>query len=86
MRCSVSVTFEFDVKPCLTAKIPLIEAGTPHTIASRALRQAKKELKPSRWRSLVVVLERIDEDKITINQGPQTESTDTTDADIAAEV
>lgn len=71
MRCAASVTFEFDVKPCLTTKIPLIEAGSPHTIAARALRLAKKELKPSRWRSLVVVLERVDADAINQESATQ---------------
>lgn len=62
MKCSASVTFEFGVKQPLTHKIALIEAGSPHTVAARALREARKVLKPSNWASLVVVLERLDED------------------------
>ena len=62
MKCRAGVTFEFALRPPLTLNIDCLEAGTPQTIASRALRQARKTLKPIKWSSLVVVLERLNED------------------------
>ena len=60
MKCKAVVTFEFLTRPPVTLRLPELSATGPQTIASRALNQAKKELKPIGWCSLVVALERLD--------------------------
>jgi hypothetical protein len=56
--CKASVTFEYEMRQPDTAVIERIEAVNPNTIASRAIREARKRTKPKNWTSLVVVLER----------------------------
>lgn len=50
-----AVTFEFDLRPPLTAK-GQVSAGNPATAAARAVREAKKAVHPMAWRSMVVLL------------------------------
>jgi hypothetical protein len=38
----------------------VLEATGPQTIANRAIREAKRKLRPVWWTSLVVLLERLD--------------------------
>jgi hypothetical protein len=59
MKCRVYVTFEYDIRQPKTATYEL-EAGGPQTIAARAIRLARKDLKPVSWRSAVVLLDRLD--------------------------
>lgn len=59
MTYKYSVTFENDLLPCRTAIGTLIASG-PATAANRAVKLAKKEFKGARFSSLVVVLEKID--------------------------
>jgi hypothetical protein len=54
-----SVSFEFDTRPAVTLK-GTVDAGQPHVGASRAIKTAKKALRPINWRSVVCVLERTD--------------------------
>ena len=58
MECTYAVTFEFETRPpiCIRGKM---EATAVNTIASRAVREARKQAKPINWRSVVVLLERI---------------------------
>ncbi len=60
MKCRASVTFEYATRAPQTHKIESLEATGPQTIANRAIREAKKELRPVWWTSLVVLLERLD--------------------------
>lgn len=60
MRCRASVTFEFATRQPQTLRIEGLEATGPQTIANRAIRDAKRKLRPVYWTSLVVVLERLD--------------------------
>lgn len=62
MKCRAGITFEFALRQPITLNIDCVEAGSPHTIAGRALKQAKKTLKPVNWCSAVVVLERLSAD------------------------
>jgi len=55
MKAKCSVTFEFLINPSLTWRGEL-SATAASTIVSRAVRLAKKELKPNNWSSLVVVI------------------------------
>ena len=52
-----SISFEFDRLPVLTSR-GVVKAAKATTGAVMALRHATDDLKPRRWRSLVVVLER----------------------------
>lgn len=61
MKCDVAVTFEFDTRAPQTTTILDVEAGGAHTIAQRAIREARKTLKPVKWSSAVVVLFRKDD-------------------------
>ena len=59
LRCQV--TFEFETLPLATWR-GIVRAGGPQTCASRALSAARKELRPTNWRSFVIVcLERLPE-------------------------
>jgi hypothetical protein len=60
MRCNVSVTFEFTTRAPQTAKVMDVEAGGVQTIAARAVREARKTLKPINWTSAVILVERLD--------------------------
>jgi hypothetical protein len=59
MKCKVHVTFEYEARQPQTAEFEL-SAGGPQTIASRAIKAARKQLKPVSWTSAVVLLERLD--------------------------
>ena len=63
MKCKASVTFEYATRAPETHRIAALEATGPQTIANRAIREAKRELRPVWWTSLVVVLERLDEER-----------------------
>lgn len=56
MTCDVAVTFEFETRPPETTRVLGIKATAPHTIAAKAMRVARKELRPVNWTSAVVVL------------------------------
>lgn len=60
MKCKASVTFEYMTRAPETHIMPSLEATGPQTIANRAIREAKKQIRPVWWTSLVVVLERLD--------------------------
>jgi hypothetical protein len=60
MRCRASVTFEYATRAPETHRIDALEATGPQTIANRAIREAKRQIRPVYWTSLVVMLERLD--------------------------
>ena len=60
MKCDVAVTFEYATRAPETARIQAVEASGPQTIASRALREARKQIRPVNWTSIVVLLQRLD--------------------------
>jgi hypothetical protein len=61
MRCIVSVTFEFDLRPSVTHRVE-VEGRSAETIWFRAGREARKQLKPKGWTSAVAcILERLDD-------------------------
>lgn len=65
MKARCSVTFEFDKRPPLTWRGETA-AGSAHTLVAKAVKAAKRELRPINWQSLVaVVLERLDEGEET---------------------
>ena len=55
MKAQCEVTFEFQLKAPLTWK-GTIEGIAASTVISRAVRVAKKELRPNNWSSLIVVI------------------------------
>jgi len=57
-RFSASVSFEYDLAPVRTAKYEL-HASSANSAARMAVKQARQELAPTKWRSMVVVLERL---------------------------
>lgn len=57
MTFTASVTFEYETRQPDTAKVS-IDAGSYATAIRRAVQAAQKQLKPSHWRSICVVLER----------------------------
>lgn len=57
MTFTVSVTFEYETRQPDTAKVS-IDAGSYATAIRRAVQVAQKQLKPSHWRSIVVLMER----------------------------
>jgi len=60
MKCKASVTFEYATRAPQTHKIESLEATGPQTIANRAIREAKRQLRPVYWTSMVCVIERLD--------------------------
>lgn len=56
-RLTCTVTFEFDLNPPLTYRGP-IQASHVGTGARMAVQQAAQALRPARWQSVVVVLDR----------------------------
>ena len=60
MKCDVAVTFEFETRAPQTVRFTGIEATGPQTIASRALREARRQARPVNWTSIVVLLQRLD--------------------------
>lgn len=58
MSMKVRVTFEFATRPPLSATFVDLPGKSPGALASRPLRQAKRELRPRGWTSVVVLLER----------------------------
>ncbi len=55
MKCKCAVTFEFMVNQPITWRGE-VTAVAASTIVSRAVKTAKKELRPTNWSSLVVVI------------------------------
>ena len=55
MTVQYVVTFEFDTKAPLTHRGTVTACEVP-TCASKAVKQARKALQPSRWASVVCVL------------------------------
>lgn len=60
MRCRAEVTFEYATRAPQTHKTDTMEAAGPQTIANRAIREAKKHLRPINWTSIVCLIERLD--------------------------
>jgi hypothetical protein len=60
MRCRASVTFEYATRAPETHRTDVLEATGPQTIANRAIREARRKIRPVYWTSLVCVLERMD--------------------------
>jgi len=58
MRFRASVSFESDLQPVRTYRGEIV-ALSPAKAASRALRAARSTYPKSRWRSVVVVLEKL---------------------------
>jgi hypothetical protein len=75
MRCRAAVTFEYATRPPETLRLEALEATGPQTIANRAIREAKRQLRPVWWTSLVVVLERLDAAEAANEEGVE-EDTD----------
>ena len=70
MKCRATVTFEFREgrRPVLEHRIVELEAYGPQTLARIAIAEARKLLKPINWTSIVLLLERLDdndEDELT---------------------
>ena len=59
MKCRYSASFEYDTRPVTTTKGEVI-ASQVATCFARAARKAAVDQKPKGWRSVVVVLERMD--------------------------
>jgi arginase family enzyme len=55
MQATVSVTFEYDRRPPVTWR-GTVEAGGVQTLAARAVRDAKRALRPVNWQSIVIVI------------------------------
>lgn len=67
MKCKYAVTFEFIVKLPVTIRGEM-EAINPHTIATRAIREAKTLAKITKqstvnWSSISILIDRYDEIK-----------------------
>ena len=60
----VDVTFEFVTRPPLTAKGLVIAAGSVATAASRAVRQAQRQLKPRGVASMVVLAQQAETEPV----------------------
>ena len=60
MRCRAEVTFEYATRAPQTHHVDVMEAGGPQTIAARAIREAKRQLRPIYWTSIVCLIERLD--------------------------
>jgi hypothetical protein len=60
MTVRYSVTYEYDLRPCLT-HTGTVSGSSAATCVARATREAQKALRPVAWRSVVcVLLERVD--------------------------
>ena len=55
MIYSYAVTFEFETRPPLTHR-GTVSAGAEHTGASRAIKEARRVLRPINWTSMVCLL------------------------------
>lgn len=62
MKCRAEVTFEFATRAPQTHRVDVLEATGPQTIANRAIREAKRQLRPIYWTSMVCLIERLDPD------------------------
>jgi hypothetical protein len=60
MKCRAEVTFEFATRAPQTHRVDVLEATGPQTIANRAIREAKRQLRPIYWTSMVCLIERLD--------------------------
>jgi hypothetical protein len=58
MKCRARVTFEYALRQPDLHTVE-VEAGQPSTIAARAIRAAKKALRPVGWTSIVCLIERL---------------------------
>lgn len=65
MKCRAEVTFEFATRAPQTHRIDVLEATGPQTIANRAIREAKRQLRPIYWTSMVCLIERFDPEEAT---------------------
>ena len=63
MKCRATVTFEFSEgrRPILEHRMAELEAYGPQTLARIAIAEARKHLKPIAWTSIVLLLERLDD-------------------------
>jgi hypothetical protein len=84
MRCRATVTFEYVTRAPETHRIEVLEATGPQTIANRAIREAKREVRPVYWASLVCVLERLDSAEEAEAEGGNAEAEDVGDAETEA--
>lgn len=64
MKVEFAVTFEFEMRPPETIR-GVIEASNPATVASRAIRLARRTIHPRKWTSVVCVLFRGDANDVT---------------------
>ena len=60
MRYRASISFEHDTQPVRTTRAEIVAPGLL-TAASRAIKQACGEHPGIRWRSIVVVLEKLED-------------------------
>lgn len=60
MRFMASVTFESDTQAPRSHRVE-IEAGSPQSAASQAVRAARKAHKGVRWSSVAIVIEKVGE-------------------------
>jgi hypothetical protein len=56
----VAVTFEFPNRPPVTHRMQM-DGLLPSTVARRAIAQAQQVLRPTRWSSVVVLVDRSDD-------------------------
>ena len=73
MKCRATVTFEFNTRQSECLRLEVLVATGPQTIAARAIREARRQLRPINWRSVVVVLDRldpVDDAAVTDDDGP----------------
>lgn len=81
MKCRAEVTFEFATRAPQTHRIDVLEATGPQTIANRAIREAKRQLRPIYWTSMVCLIERLDPDDVT--DAPEEENGEELNGDTA---
>lgn len=61
MTCDAAVTFEYATRAPETVRLKNVTAGQAQTVAAKAVRAARREIRPVSWVSAVVVLTRHDE-------------------------
>ena len=74
MKCRATVTFEFHDgrRPAQEHRIAVLEAYGPQTHARMAITEARTQLKPINWSSIVLLLERLDENAGTPPEAVET--------------
>ncbi len=65
------VTSEYATRAPQTHVIEALEATGPQTIANRAIREAKRQLRPVWWTALVVLLDRLDAVEAATEEGAE---------------